>query len=99
MSAFRTSLLSPPRTTGSDASRRSTAGDSFLTTEERHVYAQLYKAADPENKGVITGSEAVAFFAKSNVPPNVLADVCRALCAAWRLFIPWPSWQSNGQLK
>ncbi|RUS19210.1 hypothetical protein BC937DRAFT_87831 [Endogone sp. FLAS-F59071] len=73
MSAFRNSLS--PRTTGSDASRRSTAADSFLTPEERHVYAQLYQAADPENKGVITGSEAVDFFAKSKVPPNVLADI------------------------
>ncbi|RUP43444.1 hypothetical protein BC936DRAFT_137169 [Jimgerdemannia flammicorona] len=73
-SPFGASILSP-RMGSSDLSRRSSTADSFLTPEERHYYAQLYKAADSENRGIIGGQEAVSFFGKSGVPQNVLGDI------------------------
>ena len=47
-----------------------------LTAEEKHVYRQLFLAADEENKGVITGQNAVKFFGKSGLEPSVLSQVC-----------------------
>ena len=47
-----------------------------LTAEEKHVYRQLFLAADENNKGVITGQNAVKLFGKSGLEPSVLSKVC-----------------------
>jgi hypothetical protein len=47
-----------------------------LTPEERHIYPQLFKAADIDGKGIVLGEEAVEFFKKSGVPSHVLSEVC-----------------------
>jgi hypothetical protein len=53
----------------------STAWDSALSAEDKKAYAQFFKFADEENKGFITGDEAVKFFARSGVPNQILAEV------------------------
>jgi hypothetical protein len=51
------------------------AGEENLSPEERHIYAQLFKAADIDGKGIVLGEEAVEFFKKSGVPPPILSEV------------------------
>jgi epidermal growth factor receptor substrate 15 len=46
-----------------------------LTAEEKHIYRQLFLAADEENKGVVTGPSAVKFFRKSGLESSVLSKV------------------------
>jgi len=46
-----------------------------LTPEEKKLYGQLFRIADSEQLGVITGGVAVEFFKKSKLTPNVLAEV------------------------
>jgi epidermal growth factor receptor substrate 15 len=48
-----------------------------LTPEEKKLYGQLFRIADSEQLGVITGTVAVEFFKKSKLTPNVLAEVSR----------------------
>ena len=48
----------------------------ILTAEEKYVYSQLFKAADVDKKDVITGTNAVEFFGKSGLSPQVLSQVC-----------------------
>jgi epidermal growth factor receptor substrate 15 len=50
-------------------------GEEHLTPEERHVYSQLFKAADIDGKGIVLGDEAVEFFKKSSLPSHVLSEV------------------------
>lgn len=57
-----------------------TAWDSALSTEDKKAYAQYFKIADEDNKGFITGDEAVRFFARSGVPNQILAEVCIIYC-------------------
>ncbi|CAI2172100.1 9968_t:CDS:10 [Funneliformis geosporum] len=47
----------------------------ILTPEEKHVYSQLFQAADEDKKDVITGASAVKFFGKSGLPPQVLSQI------------------------
>ncbi|KAH8554226.1 hypothetical protein BGW37DRAFT_412027, partial [Umbelopsis sp. PMI_123] len=49
-----------------------------LTPEERHIYPQLFKAADIDGKGIVLGEEAVEFFKKSGVPSHVLSEIWTA---------------------
>jgi hypothetical protein len=46
-----------------------------LTAEEKRLYGQLFRIADTEQIGVITGSVAVEFFKKSRLSPAILAEV------------------------
>ncbi|RIA99484.1 hypothetical protein C1645_869878 [Glomus cerebriforme] len=46
-----------------------------LTNEEKHVYSQLFQAADEDKKGVIVGQSAVNFFGKSGLAPAVLSKI------------------------
>jgi epidermal growth factor receptor substrate 15 len=46
-----------------------------LTQEEKKLYGQLFRIADSEQVGVITGAVAVEFFKKSKLTPIVLAEV------------------------
>jgi len=58
-------------------------GEENLTPEERHIYPQLFKAADIDGKGIVLGDEAVEFFKKSGLPSHVLSEVC--MVALWQL--------------
>ncbi|KAK2790229.1 hypothetical protein FQN52_005726 [Onygenales sp. PD_12] len=43
-----------------------------LTPQEKRVFYQLFRAADKENLGVVTGEVALSFFDKTNLPPDKL---------------------------
>ena len=47
-----------------------------LTPEEKRVFGQLFRQADTENIGVVTGEVAVKFFEKTRLEPRVLGEVC-----------------------
>ncbi|RKP11591.1 hypothetical protein BJ684DRAFT_21834 [Piptocephalis cylindrospora] len=46
-----------------------------LTPEEEFVYKQLFAAADSETLGVVTGQQAVPFFANAKLPSSKLGEV------------------------
>jgi epidermal growth factor receptor substrate 15 len=46
-----------------------------LTPDEKRLYGQLFRIADSEQLGVITGPVAVEFFKKSGLTPALLAEV------------------------
>lgn len=46
-----------------------------LSPEEKRYYGQLYKIADSERLGVITGEVAVKFFEKSGLPAATLGQI------------------------
>lgn len=46
-----------------------------LTPEEKRVYGDLFKQADPENLRVVTGDAAVTFFDKTRLDSRVLGEV------------------------
>ena len=47
-----------------------------LTAEEKRVYGQLFRSADPEGFEVVSGDVAVKFFEKTKLQPEVLGQVC-----------------------
>jgi hypothetical protein len=55
-----------------------------LTPEEKRVFGQLFREADKENIGVVTGEVAVKFFEKTRLEPRILGEV-RIPCRARRL--------------
>ncbi|KAK3835615.1 MAG: hypothetical protein J3R72DRAFT_451249 [Linnemannia gamsii] len=46
-----------------------------LTTREKQVYGLLWAAADTDQSGFITGADAVPFFAKSGLSPQILGQI------------------------
>lgn len=46
-----------------------------LTPEEKRVYGQLFRQADTDNVGVVTGEVAVKFFEKTRLDSKVLGEV------------------------
>jgi hypothetical protein len=46
-----------------------------LTPEEKRVFGQLFRQADTESIGVVTGEVAVKFFEKTRLEPRVLGEV------------------------
>ncbi|ORY74358.1 hypothetical protein BCR37DRAFT_332056, partial [Protomyces lactucae-debilis] len=46
-----------------------------LTSDEKRYFGQLFKAADTEGLGVITGDVAVKFFEKSGLPSSTLGQI------------------------
>ncbi|KAJ4307267.1 hypothetical protein N0V88_000649 [Collariella sp. IMI 366227] len=46
-----------------------------LTPEEKRVYGQLFRAADTDNVGVVTGEVAVKFFEKTRLDSRVLGEI------------------------
>ncbi|KAF9919408.1 hypothetical protein BX616_000019 [Lobosporangium transversale] len=46
-----------------------------LSPREKQLYGQLWIAADKDQSGFITGADAVPFFAKSGLPPQVLGQI------------------------
>jgi hypothetical protein len=56
-----------------------------LTPEEERTFGRLFKLADTENIGVVTGEVAVKFFEKSGLQPRILGEVSSAalpICVA-----------------
>jgi epidermal growth factor receptor substrate 15 len=53
-----------------------------LTSEEKRVYGQLFKAADPDGFEVVSGDVAVKFFEKTRLPPDILGQVRLKVCCA-----------------
>lgn len=58
-----------------------------LTAEEKHVYGQLFRLADSDNVGVVTGEVAVKFFEKTRLDSRVLGEVGYLLHSI--RFSPW----------
>lgn len=46
-----------------------------LSPEEKRVYGQLFRAADTDSVGVITGEVAVKFFERTKLDSRVLGEV------------------------
>ncbi|KAH8820494.1 hypothetical protein F5884DRAFT_51782 [Xylogone sp. PMI_703] len=46
-----------------------------LTPEEKRVFGQLFRQADTDNLGVVTGEVAVKFFEKTRLEPRVLGEI------------------------
>jgi epidermal growth factor receptor substrate 15 len=46
-----------------------------LSGEEKRVYDQLLKEADPDGFGAVSGDIAVKFFERTKLPPDVLGQV------------------------
>ena len=51
------------------------ASATSLTPNERTAFQRYFEAADTSDLGVLTGELAVAFFAKSQLPPVVLGEI------------------------
>ena len=50
-----------------------------LTDEEKRVYGQLFRAADPDGFGAVSGDVAVTFFDRTKLSSEVLGQVCARL--------------------
>ncbi|KAL1837513.1 hypothetical protein VTJ49DRAFT_3680 [Mycothermus thermophilus] len=46
-----------------------------LTPEEKRVYGQLFRQADSDNVGVVTGDVAVKFFEKTRLDSRILGEI------------------------
>ncbi|KAL2024356.1 hypothetical protein VTK56DRAFT_8838 [Thermocarpiscus australiensis] len=46
-----------------------------LTAEEKRVYGQLFRQADSDNVGVVTGEVAVKFFDKTRLDSRILGEI------------------------
>jgi len=64
----------------SDANESIAAPSLNLTPEEKRVFGQLFRQADTEGVGVVTGEVAVKFFEKTRLEPRVLGEVCTLFC-------------------
>ncbi|KAK4238813.1 hypothetical protein C8A03DRAFT_43482 [Achaetomium macrosporum] len=61
----------------SEASVDAGAPNLNLTPEEKRVYGQLFRQADADNVGVVTGEVAVKFFEKTRLDSRVLGEVAQ----------------------
>ncbi|OAD73299.1 hypothetical protein PHYBLDRAFT_112639 [Phycomyces blakesleeanus NRRL 1555(-)] len=52
--------------------------ESNLTPQEAPYYAKLFQMTSKSNPGIVTGSEAVQFFATSGVPNQILSNIWEA---------------------
>ena len=50
-------------------------GSLNLTPEEKRVFGQLFRQADREGLGVVTGEVAVKFFERTRLEPRILGEV------------------------
>lgn len=60
------------------------AGSLNLTPEEKRVFGQLFRQADSEGIGVVTGEVAVKFFEKTRLEPTVLGEVYKNIACFYR---------------
>lgn len=51
--------------------------EKYLSPQEAQVYSRLFKLASQTKPGIVTGTEAVQFFANSGVPNGILSDVIK----------------------
>ncbi|KAH9898721.1 hypothetical protein F4778DRAFT_742734 [Xylariomycetidae sp. FL2044] len=58
-----------------EASVETAAPNLNLTPEEKRVYGQLFRQADTDNVGVVTGDVAVKFFEKTRLDSRVLGEI------------------------
>jgi len=61
-----------------------------LNSEEKRFYGQLFSSADTDRLGVVTGENAVKFFEKSRLAPNVLGEVRPSLIHNYKRW--WLTW-------
>lgn len=47
-----------------------------LSPEEKRIYGQLFRQADTDGVGVVTGEIAVKFFEKTRLDSRILGEVC-----------------------
>ena len=52
-----------------------------LTPEEKRIYGQLFRAADTDAVGVITGEVAVKFFERTKLDSRVLGEVSSVIAS------------------
>ncbi|RCI03792.1 hypothetical protein CU098_008867 [Rhizopus stolonifer] len=52
--------------------------DSQLSPQEAKYYSQLFQYASKSQEGIVTGNEAVQFFATSGVPTQILSEIWEA---------------------
>lgn len=46
-----------------------------ITPDEKKAYGLLFKEADPDGFGAVSGDVAVKFFERTKLPPDVLGQV------------------------
>lgn len=51
------------------------AANLNLNAEEKRVYGQLFRQADHDGAGIVTGETAVKFFEKTRLDSRVLGEV------------------------
>jgi len=56
----------------------STAWESQLSSQESKYFTQLFQFVSKQQEGIVTGAEAVRFFATSGVPNQILSEVSAA---------------------
>lgn len=49
--------------------------DSLLTSQETRLFSHLFQFVSKTQDGIVTGPEAVQFFATSGVPNEILSEV------------------------
>ena len=52
-----------------------------MTPEEKKGYGALFKEADPDGFGAVSGDVAVKFFERTRLPPDILGQVCTGFLA------------------
>ena len=58
--------------------------ESLLTPQETRLYSHLFQTVSKTQEGIVTGAEAVRFFATSGVPTEILSEV---LCIKVYIYI------------
>ena len=64
-----------------------TSWESQLTPEELNVYKELFEIASKSKPNLVTGIEAVQFFAKSGLPNTILSEVIHDKFTVYRLLL------------
>lgn len=59
----------------SEANLEDAAPSLNLTSDEKRVYGQLFRQADTDGVGVVTGETAVKFFEKTRLDQRILGEV------------------------
>lgn len=58
-----------------DVAPLAAASNLNLSPDEKRIYGDLFKQADPENLRVVTGDAALSFFDKTRLDSRVLGEV------------------------
>lgn len=65
-----------PRTPTANFQQPMATGDQWLITpEDKTQFDQIYTSVDTQNRGFITGEQAVGFFSNSRLPEDALAQI------------------------